>query len=115
MPDLWMGPNLFRFELIVIDRVVTPGEPGNYVLGLKDESGEFIPKVIGRSDTDLRRELMSKLVTAKYPYFKFSVANPKLAFETECAQFHNFGRLLEDKTHPVRPVGPELRCFLCGL
>ncbi|MGD0637890.1 MAG: hypothetical protein ABSA72_07610, partial [Nitrososphaerales archaeon] len=63
MPDLWMGPNLFRFEQVVIDRMVVPGEPGNYVLGLKDDSGEFIPKYIGRSDLDLRAEMTAKLAT----------------------------------------------------
>jgi hypothetical protein len=110
-----MGPSIFRFEQVVIDRIVPPGESGNFVLGLKDESGEFIPKVIGRSDTDLRGELITRLTPARYPYFKFSMANPKIAFETECAQFHNFGKLLENKTHPVRPAGPELHCFLCGL
>jgi len=115
MPDLWMGPNVFRFEQIVIERMVELGKSGNYVLGFKDESGEFIPKFIGRSDVDLRAEMTSRLATLKYPYFKFSIANPKLAFETECAQFHNYRRLIENNTHPARPVGPELKCFLCGL
>ena len=115
MPNLWMGPNLFRFEQVVLDRMIRPGTSGNYALGLKDESGEFIPKYIGRSDLDLRAELIARLGDMKYPYFKFSMANPKLAFETECAQFHNYRRLIENKTHPVRPVGPELKCFLCGI
>ena len=81
MPDLWMGPNLFRFEQVVIERLVKPGQSGNYVLGFKDESGEFIPKYIGRSDVDLRLEMTAKLVTTKYPYFKFSLCNPRIAFE----------------------------------
>lgn len=115
MPDLWMGPNLFRFEQVVIERLINAGEPGNYVLGFKDQSGEFIPKFIGRSDFDLRAEMTSKLATTKYPYFKFSLANPMLAFETECAQFHNFRGHLDNKTHPVRPVESEIKCFLCGL
>jgi len=114
MPDLWMGPDLFRFERIVVDRMVRPGVTGNYVLGFKDESGEFIPKYVGRSDTDLRAEMTAKLETMKYPYFKFSPGNPRLAFQTECAQFHNFRAQLENKAHPVSPEGSELRCFLCG-
>ena len=114
MPDLWMGPNLLRFEQVVIDRVVKPEESGNYVLGFKDESGEFVPKFIGRSDSDLRSEMTARLATMKYPYFKFSQVNPTIAFETECAQFHNFHRQLENKTHPVSPVGSGLKCFLCG-
>ena len=115
MPDLWMGPNLFRFEQVVIERVIMPGEPGNYVLGFKDESGEFIPKYIGRSDSDLRAEMTAKLATMKYPYFKFSRGNPKIAFQTECAQFHNFRGQLDNKVHPVSPTDSGLKCFLCGL
>ncbi len=110
-----MGPNLFRFEQIVIDRVVRPGETGNYVLGFKDESGEFIPKYIGRSDIDLKAELTARLGIMKYPYFKFNRATPAMAFETECAQYHNFRKALESPNHPVRPMGSDLRCFLCGL
>ena len=59
--------------------------------------------------------MIAKLTTLKYPYFKFSLCNPRLAFETECAQFHNFRRQLENKTHPTSPVGSGLKCFLCGL
>ncbi len=114
MPDLWMGPNVFRFEQVVIERMVRPGEPGNYVLGFKDDSGEFIPRYIGRSDSDLRAEITEKLSTMKYAYFKFSLGNPKIAFETECAQYHNFRGQLENKTHPASPTGSDLRCFLCG-
>ena len=62
-----MGPNLFRFEQVVIDRLIKPGEPGNYVLGFKDESGEFIPKFIGRSDVDLRAEMIARLGDHEVP------------------------------------------------
>jgi hypothetical protein len=115
MPDLWMGPDLFRFEQVVIERLLKPGQPGNYALGFKDESGQFIPKYIGRSDYDLRAEMIAKLGVMRYPYFKFSAVNPRIAFETECAQFHNYGKQLDNKTHPARPAGSDLRCFLCGL
>jgi len=115
MPDLWLGPDSFRFEEIVINRLIWPGQTGNYVLGLKDESGEFVPKYIGRSDTDLRGEMMSKLATMKYPYFKYSIGHPVVAFEIECAQFHNFRKTLENRSHPASPEGLGLKCFLCGL
>jgi hypothetical protein len=115
MPDLWMGPNSFRFEQVVIERLVKPGVSGNFVLGSMDESGEFVPKYIGRSDFDLRAEMTAKLAVMKYPYFKFSLGNPRIAFETECAQFHTFRAQLNDKTHPASPVGSGLKCFLCGL
>ncbi|MDG6926115.1 MAG: hypothetical protein JRN09_06135 [Nitrososphaerota archaeon] len=114
MPNLYMGEGTFRFEQIVLDRMIEPGQAGNYVLGYKDENGEFVPRVIGRSDTDLRAELMSKLVDPHYPYFKFSTSNPRWAFQLECAQFHNFRGKIENQTHPVSPEGPSFRCFLCG-
>ena len=114
MPDLYMGPNCFRFEQIVIDRLIKPGYPGNYALGIKDEKGEFVPKLIGRSDTDLRSQLMGKLGTTRYPYFKFSHGSPRSAHEMECAQFHSFRGHLDNKTHPVPPAGTDYKCFLCG-
>jgi hypothetical protein len=115
MPDLYMGPNVFRFEQVVIDRLIVPGQPGNYALGIKDDAGNFIPKIIGRSDFDLRREMTDKLTTTKYPYFKFSVGSSRGAFQMECAQFHGFKGKLDNQTHPVKPVGSDLKCFLCGL
>jgi hypothetical protein len=114
MPNLYMGPDTFRFEQIVLDRLIRPGQAGNFVLGYKDDKGEFVPRVIGRSDTDVRAELMSRLVEPHLPYFKFSISTPTGAFQTECAQFHNFRGQIENSAHPVSPIGLELRCFLCG-
>jgi hypothetical protein len=31
--------------------------------------------------------LIARLGSMKYPYFKFSIANPRPVFETECAQY----------------------------
>jgi hypothetical protein len=113
MPDLYLGPDCFRFEPVVIDRLIEPEQAGNYALGVKDDAGDFVPKYIGRSDSDLRMELIGKLGT-KYPYFKFSVSNPRGAFQIECAQFHIFKGKVENMVHPVRPVDSDLKCFLCG-
>jgi hypothetical protein len=115
MPDLYMGPDVFRFEQVVINRLIRPGQPGNYALGIKDEADNFVPKLIGRSDFDLRGELTRRLATDKHPYFKFSTGSPRGAFQTECAQFHGFKGKLENLTHPVKPAGSDLKCFLCGL
>jgi hypothetical protein len=114
MPNLYLGPDSFRFEIVVVDRVVRPGVPGNYALGIKDDSGEFIAKHIGRSDTDLRGELIGKVAVTKYPYFKFSHTSPRGAYEVECSQFHMFRKQLDNLTHPVAPAGTDYRCFLCG-
>jgi len=114
MPNLYLGPDCLRFEQVVIDRVLGPRSSGNYALGVKNEAGEFVPLMIGRSDTDLRSELTAKLATDKYPYFKFNVTSPQAAYEMECAQYHNFKRQLAKNSHPVPPEGSDMNCFLCG-
>jgi hypothetical protein len=114
MPDLHMGEAVYRFQAEVIERVIPAGQPGNYVLGERNESGEFFPKLIGRSDTDVRGELLSKVGALQYPFFKFSNSGPRNAYDLECAQYHTFGRQLENKAHPVATPGSGNTCFLCG-
>jgi hypothetical protein len=115
VPSLHMGNEIFRFQPEVIDRVVEPDQPGNYVLGEKDEAGEFYPKFIGRSDTDLNAELKSKFGLLSYTFFKSSIAHPRAAYDLECAQYHSFKSQLDNKQHPAGPAGSDLTCFLCGL
>jgi hypothetical protein len=110
-----MGGETFRFQPEVVDRVVEPGYPGNYVLGEKDEAGEFYPKFIGRSDTDLNAELKSKFGVLPYAFFKSSLSNSRAAYDLECAQFHSFRSQLDNGDHPTSPAGSGLTCFLCGL
>ena len=110
-----MGSETFRFQPEVIDRVVEAGHPGNYVLGEKDDTGEFYPKFIGRSDTDLNTELKSKFGMLAYTFFKSSLGNPKAAYDLECAQYHSFKSQLDNKDHPASPASSNLTCFLCGL
>jgi hypothetical protein len=114
MPDLHMGDAVYHFQREVVDRVIPPGQPGNYALGEKNESGEFLPKLIGRSDTDLRVELMGKAGVLQYTFFKFTTSGPRNAYDLECAQFHTFGRQLDNKTHPAATPGSGNTCFLCG-
>ena len=113
MPSLYMGPEVFRFQEIVIDRIVSPGVSGNYVLGDKDEAGEFTPMFVGRSDTDLNSELKSKL-SSGFPFFKVGFADPTYAFQLESVQFHAFKSQLQNRAHPEPPEGTSLRCFVCG-
>lgn len=115
MPNLFMGDDTFRFQAIVIGRMVPLGVPGNFALGVKDDNDEFIPKLIGRSDTDLRAELLTRAGNPQYPYFRFALtARKENAFEMECANFHSFSGMLENKTHPVAPAGLNVKCPLCG-
>jgi hypothetical protein len=115
MPSLHMGGEVYRFEAEVVDRVVEPGQPGNYVLGHKDEAGEFYPKFIGRSETDVKRELRSKLGTLDYPFFKVATSGPNNAYDLECAQYHSFRAQLDNRAHPAANPASGRTCFLCGL
>jgi hypothetical protein len=114
MPNLFMGEDAYRFEPVVVNRLIRPGVPGNFALGLMDEGGEFVPKLIGRSDTDLRLELLTMSQNPPYPYFKFAISRRENAYEMECANFHSFQGKLDNKTHPVPPAGSDLKCLLCG-
>jgi hypothetical protein len=114
MPSLYMGTATYRFEVVVVERVVPPDEPGNFALGFKDESDEFVPKYIGRSDSNLRQELLKRSGEKKYPFFKFAPGGPRSAYDMECAHYHSYKDQLDSPAHPTRPEGSELTCFLCG-
>ena len=115
MPSLHMGDEVYHFQAEVIEHVVVAGQPGNYVLGEKDETGEFYPKFIGRSDTDVKAELRSKLGVLNYGFFKVANSGPNNAYDLECAQYHGFRTQLDNMTHPASTPGSGRTCFLCGL
>jgi hypothetical protein len=110
-----MGDRVYHFQTEVIERVVAPGQPGNYVLGEKAEAGELYPKLIGRSDTDVKQEQRRKVGTANYGFFKVANSGPNNAYDLECAQYHRFRTQLDDMTHPASTPGSGRTCFLCGL
>lgn len=107
------GPHDFTSS--EIDRVVTRTSPGNYGLGYSNDT--FIVKYVGRSDTDLNKELKARL-TSKYKHFKDSYAtSPKAAFEKECHNYHDFGgkEKLDNEMHPSRPAGMGWKCPVCNI
>ena len=108
------GP--FDFTSAKIDEYIPKTSPGNYALGYTKEDGSFIPQYVGRSDTDIKQELKSKL-SDQYKKFEFSYANsPEEAFEKECRNFHDLGGsiTLHNKNHPARPDNTDWKCPLCG-
>lgn len=113
MPKLDMeGP--FDFKSAVIDQVVTQTAPGNYALGrISETDGKtFIVGYVGRSDTDLNKELKARLGYG-YPAFKCSYAtSPRDAFLKECRNYHDFGGSdsLKNDIHPARPGGTTWKC-----
>ena len=108
------GPYVFTSEKI--DEVVTRTSAGNYALGYIKDDGKFVVEYVGRSDTDLKKELKERL-TDKYKKFKYSYAtSPKAAFEKECHNYHDFGesKMLDNKYHPARPDGTNWKCPVAG-
>jgi len=109
------GPYIFTSS--EIDRIITRTSPGNYALGYTKDDGTFIVQYVGRSDTDVNRELKTRL-DSKYKKFKYSYAtSPKAAFEKECHNYHDFGgkEELDNEIHPSRPAGTGWKCPICSI
>jgi len=104
---------------------------GNYALGYlvynkKTNENNFIPRYIGRSDFNLQNEIIQQGVILKrdknnnqiYTHFKFShdTKNEKLAYLTECNNYHDFGgfQKLDNKVHPARPKNYSKNMLPCS-
>ena len=108
------GP--FQLTDSEVNRQITSTSPGNYGLGYMKEDGTFIVEYVGRSDDDVKNRLHDWTGT-KYKKFKFSYASSaKEAFEKECRNYHDFdgNKKLDNKVHPDRPNGTNLKCLICG-
>lgn len=86
---------------------------GNYALGHITKENKFRPEYVGRSDSDLQAELITRLNThGHHKKFKYSYADSeKEAFEKECKNFHEFSPS-ENENHPAKPDGTDLKCPL---
>ena len=107
------GP--YPFTSKYIDDKVKKTSPGNYALGHVNDQDTFVISYVGRSDSDVKQELINRL-SDRYPRFKFSYAGtPKEAFNKECKNYHDFGESasLDNKIHPASPGDSNLRCP-CG-
>jgi hypothetical protein len=114
LASLEMPNGPFEFDDETIESEVEEDKLGNYALGYESESDKgVIPIYVGRSDTDLRRELKASLSTKSQTrkIFKFCYsASAKLAFEKECKNYHDFRKQLENEIHSRRPEGTKYRC-----
>lgn len=115
MATLRMGREVYDFNSQTIDKKVKPKLVGNYALGYIGERGGFVPKYVGRSDTDLKAELEKRLSDrefGKYKKFKFSYEDSrKAAYEKECQNYHDFDEdKLDNKKHPDKPDGTDYPC-----
>ena len=98
-----------------IDEVVTKATVGNFALGYSQEN-IFVVKYVGRADLDINQALKSFL-PKHYKRFKFSYAeSTKIAFETECRHFHEFGGIekLDNHLHPKPPENSGWTCAYCN-
>jgi hypothetical protein len=116
MPEtgLLIGP--LRLSEDAVDHVVTGTLPGAFALG-RMRSGSFVVNYVGRSDANLRADLLAHARAGKYKLMRFDYcAGAEDAFARECAIYHDFGesRLLDNKAHPKPPEGGDLRCPKCG-
>lgn len=124
------GP--FPLTVEEVGRHVSWQGPGNYALGLLTREGRFMVRYVGRSDDDLRAELMkaaraggakpglvARLMGKEQPadHFKVSFAqDADAAYSKHCRTYHSFntqGRL-DNRSHPKRPAGALVKCPVCG-
>lgn len=115
MPNLNMNNGPYALNNEEVRRQVETSKNGNYAFGKVEQDGLFYVYYVGRSDTDLREEIISR--SASFPqltHFMFSYAlSAKEAYEKECKNYHDFHALL-NKIHPDRPDGASYHCPVCG-
>lgn len=110
------GP--FDLKDAVINDKIGKDVIGNFALGFMNGSGKFVVKVVGRSDSNLNKEIKSArrrfsggflgqmFGKAKLNKFKYSLAaNADTAFQVEQRAFENFGgaKNLLNKDAPTAP------------
>ena len=114
MPSLDMF-GAYDFDRDTIKANITRTSAGNYALGYINDKNKFVPKYVGRADSDVKERLLKHL-GEKYSCFKFSYAtSPKAAFEKECKNYHDF-KPVDNKIHPDRPSNSKSwKCPCCSI
>lgn len=114
-----LGP--FALTDAEVNKIVPENVMGNYAfLQKKWLAGEYIVRYVGRSDSDLKKEIKQQMRTDRAKgctHFKYSIAKSvKEAFEKECRNYHDFGgnTKLHNKNHPDKPDGTEYECPVEG-
>jgi len=100
-----------------IERYVRQNATGVYAVGYTRESGAFVVRYIGRSDTDLRSALRAQ-DSDETARFKWVESPSQMsAFDTQCELYHEFGGAdtLENEGHPARPKGSKWVCPVCDI
>lgn len=114
-----LGP--FALTDAEVNKIVPENVMGNYAfLQKKWLAGEYIVRYVGRSDSDLKKEIKQQMRTDRAKgctHFKYSIAKSvKEAFEKECRNYHDFGECdcLNNDIHPAKPAGTRYKCPVEG-
>ena len=103
------GPHLL--DEPTLDSILEADKIGNYAVGNLNEKGEFIPKRVGRSDLDLKKELLQWIPFHQYSHFAYAyTTSAKLAYEKECHNYHDLFPFLNNPPHPAKPEGGNYKC-----
>lgn len=93
---------------------------GNYAFGYINQKRGFVVCYVGRSDSDLKKEIKQQMRTDRAKgctHFKYSIASTKKeAFEKECRNYHDFGGRdnLHNENHPDKPDSTKYKCPVKG-
>jgi hypothetical protein len=110
MAGLDMGVTSYPLKSEEIDDHV-PSSIGNYALGFQ-RNNQFVPKYVGRSDTDLNKRLKDHV--GEYQRFKFSTTTSAVAaWKKECKNYHDWRSQIGNKIHPARPEGKSKEKYPC--
>lgn len=113
---MWQKTTAHRFTPDSIRKAVPDGVPGVYVLGEITSDG-FLPKYVGRSDTNVRKRLLTHNYLYDYSYFLIEVVStPGQAYLNEAKWWHDCLTKdieLANKIHPDSPAGAAHECPFC--
>jgi len=99
-----------RYSLALVRAYVVPGKIGVYMLG---RYGDYV-HYVGRSDTDLMREMLDAAKRGRYLYFWFQYSpSPMRAYKTECRLWHRH-KPSDNTNHLARPADTGWRCPVKG-
>ncbi len=108
----YKGPYVLDRE-VVTEKV--PEEKGNYLF-LRKETDSYTVGYVGRSEKNLRQEILQQMGTYRAnhcTHFVYALANTvRETFETECREYHKYGgkEKLNNRYHPDQPAGHNYPC-----
>ncbi|EOE5321986.1 hypothetical protein ACKGF9_004111 [Providencia rettgeri] len=103
MPLNMDGP--YPLDTNSINKNVTKTSAGNYAIGYLNSSNQFVPKYVGRADSDVNDRLKDHIGEhGQSKLFKYSYASSKTeAYKKECENYHEFKSQLTNSIHPDQP------------